>query len=364
MTLEESRVQLRLQEVKERRDDNLLTRESYSTKNRAEIAKRIQEESTQNYYKAQEIQRLQKQKDQEEFKQKIEAEKYQLTHSLEVQRKHIKIQQNEINNFNAKQLEIKKLNKMHEKETDKKYIENSFEHKDSYELKRKIFLNEYNNFYEKFDEFQKSNFSINTSIDARARQDERKAIELQKNNEENIKQQEIDRKIAQFNAERLTKEALNRQIQDRLVASKRKIEEDRNYAYEIAERQRAHIESINQEKIKTKEKQQAYLEILKRQIDNKDTERKHKYVMSDEERKINRREIEAYRKGIPVIHSKVPGYSQSPYSLSPSPSAIRSNANLEVNLSNSALNKSFSPARQMTPVRSFAHYASNILHKY
>ncbi|CAG9314974.1 unnamed protein product [Blepharisma stoltei] len=361
----ESQEIIRLQQIREKQAEFNKSRENYILQNRAVVARQIQDETISQRQQVLEQQKSMKQREQEEYQRQIDEERKKLSKSVDAEKRYIKSRQLEINNFNLKQLEIKKEEKERERELDRQYTKNAYDFKDAYEEKRQRFLDEFNNFYNKFDELQKSNnFNNITSIEARAKEDELKALEIQRNREEQLKQKEFEKRMSQINSEKFTREILNKQIQERQNALKKQAEEDRKYAQDILEKQKSLSENVIQERIQMREKQKEYLKSLKAQIKNKEIEKRNRYAMNEEERKINREDIEAFQKGALQLHSKVPGYISSPYSMIPAQSSpYHSRGNLELKLYNPSLNQSFSSSRSMTPIRStsLARYGNNVL---
>lgn len=255
-------------------------------------------------------------------------------------------------------LKLKQMEKEKEKVIDKQYINNSFSHWDEYEDRRQRFLNEYKDFSDKFYEIQKQ-AKPNPPLEFKSKEDELRALEYQNAQAEYLRRKEYEEKISQMRSYKDNSQALLHQIKEKQEHLIKARENDKIYAQNIAERQRRLESFVNEERLRNRAKQRQYSQNITEQIQEKRNDLRNLWKMNEDEKKINRKDIESFMLGSPQLYAKIPGTSMTPTSnMSYSPTPARGKGNLSQLLHNPQ-NTSYMSGRS-TPTR-FANYSSNIL---
>ncbi|CAG9335921.1 unnamed protein product [Blepharisma stoltei] len=362
--LRERNEEKQLKDFSDELSSNISSRDQFLSRNRFQVQKQLQDESLNEYYKTLEEKHVQRAKDREEFLNGIKTEEEKARRRAEIEKREAFYKQQEINLYNAYLLKLKEMEKEKEKIVDKQYINNAFSHWDDYEERRQRFLSEYDEFSHKFYEMQRKMQPV-SPMEIKSKEDEIRALEFQKAQADYQRRKEYEEKINQMNSYKENQEAIKRQIKEKQEINKKIINEDQNYAFSLAERQRRLDLFVNQEKQRNRLKQQQYSELISYQIQEKQSDKKRLHKMNEDERKINRRDLEAYQLGSHQIYAKVPGYSLTPTNISQSHTPVRRKSDLSSKLYNPNMNNSFSSGRS-TPNRSgyLAYYGNNILQNH
>ena len=104
---------------------------------------------------------------------------------------------------------------------------------------------------------------------------------------------------------------LFRQVQDKLqqkMESKRQgVQQEQSIKKYI---EKEYMEKVNLERVRQDAealRKSEYLETLRRQMEENSRRKAEPYLMSEKERKMNMKDLDAYENGVPVVHSKFPG---------------------------------------------------------
>lgn len=105
----------------------------------------------------------------------------------------------------------------------------------------------------------------------------------------------------------MTKDMLNKQIEQKHKRSFREKEEDMNYAMNVRKNVEAQ-EALERKKLEIhRQEMQKYKETLEKQIEDTNKKKLFKDVMSEHERKVNSLDLDAYEKMDLHLHSKLVG---------------------------------------------------------
>jgi hypothetical protein len=262
------------------------------------ILARIREESREDFHRAEEHRKAQELLQREEFAAKLRYEAQKDKIENDVSRLSKLKDQQRVNEANRMLMLSKHEAKQREREHDKAYAKVGFVTSDSNEMRRKKYLE---------DNRIRNDEMVSRLLQFKPKADVTKSADsLSFHDQIRQEREELDR-LRAIQMKQDQAEVLKRQMMERQKVRTLERHEDS----EFATRARDHsFAALNYEKdlqLQEKWRQKQYRSELQKQIDERNAVKAQSHSMSNIEQKLNRPSLEAFRRGLPEVYSKLPG---------------------------------------------------------